>query len=42
MESSLQPLGFMEILQNNNHLAVKKMKWNESKIEKYSQKPMGF
>ena len=26
MEISLQPLGFMEFLQNNNQLAVKKMK----------------
>ena len=26
MEFSLRPLGFMEFLQNNNHLAVNKMK----------------
>ena len=31
MEFSLRPLGFMEFLQNNNHLAVNKMKRNESK-----------
>ena len=42
MEFSLWPLGFMELLQNNNHQAVNKMKWNESKIEKYNQKPLGF
>ena len=29
MEFRLQPLGFMEFLQNNNHQAVKKMKWIE-------------
>ena len=27
MEFSLQPLGFMEFLQNNNHQAINKMKW---------------
>ena len=28
MEFSLQPLGFMEFLQNNNHQTVNKMKSN--------------
>ena len=37
MEFSLRLLGFMEFLQNNNHLAVNKMKCIENR--KYSQKP---
>ena len=40
MEFSLQPLDFMEFLQNNSHRAVNKMKW--SKIEKYSQNRWDF
>ena len=28
MEFSLRPLGFMEFLQNNNHQAVNKMKFD--------------
>ena len=32
MEFSLQPLGFIEFfLENNNHPAVNKMKWIESR-----------
>ena len=30
MEFSLQPLGFMKFLQNNNHLADNRMKWIEN------------
>ena len=31
MEFRLQPLGFMDFFQNNNHQAVKKMKWIENR-----------
>ena len=31
VEFRLRPLGFMEVLQNNNHQAVNKMKWIENR-----------
>ena len=42
MEVCLRPQGYMKVLQNNNQKSDNKKKKNESKIKRYSRKPLGL